>query len=70
MAALPTEAQILEAVDKLRDDAVQMLKDFVACPSLLGDEKSAQDFMEVKFKELQDPQLVVKRVPINRTSPL
>lgn len=65
--ALPTEAQILEAVDKLREDAVQMLHEIVAHPSLLGDEKSVQDFMEAKFKALNDPQLVVKRVPIIRT---
>ena len=65
--ALPTEAQILEAVDALREDGVQMLREIVAHPSLLGDEKSVQDFMESKFKALNDPQLVVKRIPILRT---
>lgn len=63
----PTEAQIIEAVDKLREDAVQMLHEIVSHPSLLGDEKSVQDFMESKFKQLKDPQLAVKRVPIIRT---
>lgn len=66
-STLPTEAQILEAVDKLRDDAVHMLHEIVAHPSLLGDEKSVQDFMESKFKALNDPHLTVKRVPILRT---
>lgn len=66
-SAVPTEAEILAAVDALREDAVQMLHDITAHPSLLGDEKSVQDFMESKFSALNDPQLVVKRVPIHRT---
>lgn len=66
-SALPTEAEILAAVDSLRDDALQMLHEIVAHPSLLGDEKSVQDFMETKFSALNDPQLVVKRMPIHRT---
>lgn len=66
-SGVPTEAEILAAVDALRDDALQMLHEIVAHPSLLGDEKSVQDFMESKFTALNDPHLVVKRVPIHRT---
>lgn len=66
-STFPTEAQILEAVDKLREDGVQMLQEIVSHPSLLGQEKSVQDFMESKFLALNDPQLTVKRIPILRT---
>ena len=66
-STFPTEAQILEAVDKLREDGVQMLQEIVSHPSLLGQEKSVQDFMESKFLALNDPQITVKRIPILRT---
>lgn len=60
------EKLILEAVDSAKDEIVNMLLEIVSHPSLLGDEKSVQDFMESKFKELGDPRLTVERVPIIR----
>lgn len=63
----PSIQQIIAAVDALENETVQMLHEIVAHPSLLNDEKSAQEFMVQKFQELQDPTLSVKRVPVERT---
>ncbi|KQP04394.1 ArgE/DapE family deacylase [Pseudorhodoferax sp. Leaf265] len=54
---LPTEpradeAAIVSAARALRGDAVQMLQDLVAQPSLLGHEQGAQDVMERAFQGL------------------
>lgn len=46
---IPTEQNILDAVNVQKDEAVQMLKDLVSHPSLLGDEQSAQNYMAGVF---------------------
>ncbi len=51
---------ILEAVDTLRDDAVQMLETLVRCPSTLGNEASALDEMARIYDGLG---LAPQRVP-------
>lgn len=43
---------IREAVGNLRDDAVALLSDLVRCPSLLGDERSAQDVVRGVFEDM------------------
>lgn len=45
-------ADIKDAVAGLRDEAVALLSDLVRCPSLLGDEKSAQDLVRGIFDEM------------------
>src|SRR3546814_19544402 len=43
------KAQLTAAVAALRDEAVTLLSDLVRHPSLLGDERSAQDHMRGAF---------------------
>jgi acetylornithine deacetylase len=43
---------IRNAVGSLRDEAVSLLADMVRCPSLLGDEKSAQDLVRGVFEDM------------------
>jgi acetylornithine deacetylase len=50
VATMPTEQQILDAVQAQSADAVHMLSDLVSHPSLLGEEKSAQDYMAGVFR--------------------
>ncbi len=45
-------ANIRDAVAGLRDEATTLLSDMVRCPSLLGDEKSAQDFVRGVFEDM------------------
>ncbi|MCM2329666.1 acetylornithine deacetylase [Geopseudomonas sagittaria] len=45
------EGKILKCVAALRDDAVQMLGELVEQPSLLGEEASAQAYMEGVFRD-------------------
>lgn len=45
-------ADIKDAVAGLRDEAVALLSEMVRCPSLLGEEKSAQDFVRGVFEEM------------------
>ncbi|MBS4048041.1 MAG: ArgE/DapE family deacylase [Alphaproteobacteria bacterium] len=55
MAALLDQVDltdIRDAVGSLRDDAVALLSDMVRCPSLLGDEKSAQDLVRGVFENM------------------
>ncbi|TPX47184.1 hypothetical protein SeMB42_g01452 [Synchytrium endobioticum] len=54
MASAPTSLEILASVDALFPQATKMLEDLVRFNSTRGgpDEKSLQDFMELKFKEL------------------
>lgn len=42
---MPTDQQIVDAVNAQRDTVVQMLAELVSHPSLLGQEQSAQDYM-------------------------
>ena len=51
-APMPSQQQILDAVQAQRDDAVQMLSDLVRHPSLLGEEHSAQNYMAGVFRGL------------------
>src|SRR3546814_12186351 len=44
------KAQLTAAVAALRDEAVTLLSDLVRHPSLLGDERSAQDHMRGVFE--------------------
>ncbi len=44
------EKDILDAANAARDDLVSLTKTLVGFPSLLGDEKPAQDFMEGMFR--------------------
>lgn len=46
------QQDIAAAVASLREEAVAMLADLVGHPSLLGDEKSAQDYMRGVFEDL------------------
>lgn len=61
-----SETVILDKIDSLKDEIVQMILDIVSHPSELGNEKSVQDFMQKKFQELDDPKLVVERLPVLR----
>lgn len=45
-------AKIRDAVANLRDEAVALLSDMVRCPSLLGEEKSAQNFVRGVFEDM------------------
>lgn len=49
---LPTEQQILDAVAEERAEAVELLKDLVREPSILGNEGGAQDIMAGVFGSL------------------
>ncbi|RCW68697.1 ArgE/DapE family deacylase [Pseudorhodoferax soli] len=51
-SARSDESAIVSAAHALRDDAVAMLQDLVAQPSLLGQEQGAQDVMERAFHAL------------------
>jgi len=51
-AALPTESAILQAVDAGRADALALLCELVALPSLLGYEAEAQALMARRFETL------------------
>src|SRR3546814_10552136 len=46
------KAQLTAAVAALRDEAVTLLSDLVRHPSLLGDERSAQDHMRGVFEAM------------------
>ena len=61
-----SEEELIAAVSALQEDAVALLSGLVSCPSLLGDEESAQLYMEQLFKDLNDQQLSVERVYIRR----
>ncbi|MEK9970541.1 MAG: M20/M25/M40 family metallo-hydrolase, partial [Ferrovibrio sp.] len=55
MAALLEQVDLTEikgAVESLRQGAVELLSDLVRCPSLLGDEKSAQDLVRSVFEDM------------------
>ena len=52
MTSLPSEQQILDAVQALQPAAVQMLTELVSHPSLLGQEQSAQHYMSGVFAGL------------------
>ena len=45
----PNEQQIIEAVNLQRDEAIALLCQLVSQPSLLGNEKLAQDVMSRRF---------------------
>lgn len=45
-------AEIRAAVAGLRDEGVALLSDMVRCPSLLGDEREAQDFVRGVFEQM------------------
>jgi acetylornithine deacetylase len=45
-------AKIRNAVTGLREEATALLSDLVRCPSLLGGEKSAQDFVRGVFEDM------------------
>lgn len=45
-------AEIRAAVTGLRDEGVALLSDMVRCPSLLGDEREAQDFVRGVFEQM------------------
>lgn len=62
----PSDEAILAAVDALKEDAVEMLKEIVSFPSTLGNEEGVQNYMFKKFKELNDPLLKVEQIPIFR----
>ena len=46
----PNEQQIIEAVNLQRDEAIALLCQLVSQPSLLGNEKLAQDVMRCEFE--------------------
>ena len=58
-----TESQIIGAVDAQRDEAIALLCELVAEPSLLGAEQSAQALMRREFERnglrVQDRKSVV-----------
>lgn len=70
MATKPSVDEIIRAVDALKEDSIAMLAEIVSHPSLLNNELSVQQFMLRKFKELEDPHLAVKQVPVKRMSEL
>jgi acetylornithine deacetylase len=60
----PSVQDIVNAVNSLYEDSVDFLKQIVSIDSRLGNEAEAQAFMFKKFQQLDDAQLIVKKIPI------
>jgi acetylornithine deacetylase len=60
----PSVQDIVNAVNALYEDSVDFLKQIVSIDSRLGNEAEAQAFMFKKFQQLDDAQLIVKKIPI------